>query len=660
MARNSPQSRLTLALEEKLEEKTRLSFLPNVELKKILNRGAIEELFDGKLPRLHRERRRTIINEIFNSRLRTLAAILFMHESEALGAFFKWCKSGQSELRDDGLPYAESTVRQYLSDFAPRFCREQLKVCAAVYKEKENHEESEQYYIDHREPIICMKELGRGYSGTVFDVQIAPGHLKDENGRINSQAVRLARKVFGSDYRRASATAEDHGRENKICQRLSDAPWMHKGLLYKRFSVVTRNTENRIVSCSLFYDLATCNLKEAFEGQQTDTAPPPWRTLNDRYRIIDQLCNIAQAMGFVHHANIIHQDLKPENILVFREGTSYELKIADYGLATEVRDLGENMSVTGSAEIGEFQAPEVRSRRNRVGWWSDDWSLACIILWVLAYMDEGTKGVKALKDAKETNRKDRTYDTFFESKTAQNGSVELVAGVKEYCRKLVDSFRTRDQKEGDTIEKLIKSLKDEVLQSSEKRRKLPHDYLFQKLNNAKATYASLVEAQVENEKRQQTEHFHPPPDTSQPLVTTCTPLCKAARVWTKSGAQGSKNLTEEIEKLLQRGDSPTDICHFQSHQTSPIYHAIWKTDEVLLRLLLDKGKNIDLLKPSPVHQRPPLAVAGSSGKVRLCKILVEYMKNNGMPIRQTDFLPRDRHTDNYQQIAALIQKYEKL
>lgn len=65
------------------------------------------------------------------------------------------------------------------------------------------------------------------------------------------------------------------------------------------------------------------------------------------------MCDICDALSYIHHKQVIHKDLKPENILVTRDG-SY-VKILDFGLS----DTNSIFTGKGPAGTLEYAAPEV-------------------------------------------------------------------------------------------------------------------------------------------------------------------------------------------------------------------------------------------------------------------------------------------------------------
>lgn len=106
------------------------------------------------------------------------------------------------------------------------------------------------------------------------------------------------------------------------------------------------------------------------------------------------MCQIIDAVRFIHLKGVIHRDLKPENILV---GHDFNLKITDFGAAKllgnheefngekidynavdaspEVSDTDRKGSFVGTAE---YVSPELL-KHNICGFESDIWAIGCIL-----------------------------------------------------------------------------------------------------------------------------------------------------------------------------------------------------------------------------------------------------------------------------------------
>lgn len=84
---------------------------------------------------------------------------------------------------------------------------------------------------------------------------------------------------------------------------------------------------------------------------------------------------ILQAVNFFHKKGVVHRDLKAENILLTRKTKPSSIKIADFGLAVEVR--GNERENFGYAGTPLYMAPEILKRQS-YGKPVDMWSCGVI------------------------------------------------------------------------------------------------------------------------------------------------------------------------------------------------------------------------------------------------------------------------------------------
>lgn len=54
--------------------------------------------------------------------------------------------------------------------------------------------------------------------------------------------------------------------------------------------------------------------------------------------------NILEALAYIHSKGIVHWDLKPENLILKSKDNDYDVKIADFGLASFVKE-GERLTL---------------------------------------------------------------------------------------------------------------------------------------------------------------------------------------------------------------------------------------------------------------------------------------------------------------------------
>ncbi|XP_008204879.1 extracellular signal-regulated kinase 2 isoform X3 [Nasonia vitripennis] len=92
---------------------------------------------------------------------------------------------------------------------------------------------------------------------------------------------------------------------------------------------------------------------------------------------------LLKAIKYIHSGNVIHRDLKPSNILL---NAQCHCKIADFGLARSVSQLGEGDGEDGSdptltdyVATRWYRAPEILIASRRYTKGIDMWSLGCIL-----------------------------------------------------------------------------------------------------------------------------------------------------------------------------------------------------------------------------------------------------------------------------------------
>ncbi|XP_015436934.1 PREDICTED: mitogen-activated protein kinase HOG1 [Dufourea novaeangliae] len=90
-----------------------------------------------------------------------------------------------------------------------------------------------------------------------------------------------------------------------------------------------------------------------------------------------------KAIKYIHSGNVIHRDLKPSNVLL---NAQCHCKIADFGLARSVTQIGEGDGETGSdptltdyVATRWYRAPEILVASKRYTKGIDMWSLGCIL-----------------------------------------------------------------------------------------------------------------------------------------------------------------------------------------------------------------------------------------------------------------------------------------
>ncbi|KAG4074962.1 hypothetical protein HA402_014541 [Bradysia odoriphaga] len=146
---------------------------------------------------------------------------------------------------------------------------------------------------------------------------------------------------------------------------------------------------------------------------------------------------VLQAVNFCHKKGVVHRDLKPENILLTSKTEPRSIKIADFGLAVEVR--GDERRLHGKAGTPLYMAPEILEGY-RYGKPVDMWSCG-VILYLLLIGDEPFVG--------------RTTNDLFE---------KIKAGVYHYPASRKDSISAEAK---DIVKRMLTMNPDKRITASE-------------------------------------------------------------------------------------------------------------------------------------------------------------------------------------------------
>jgi calcium/calmodulin-dependent protein kinase I len=68
--------------------------------------------------------------------------------------------------------------------------------------------------------------------------------------------------------------------------------------------------------------------------------------------------NLLEAVGHMHKKGIMHRDIKPENLLLQNTSNIYDIVLADFGLATKIKQPVEEILFKRCGTPG-FVAPEI-------------------------------------------------------------------------------------------------------------------------------------------------------------------------------------------------------------------------------------------------------------------------------------------------------------
>merc|ERR1719159_207694 len=90
------------------------------------------------------------------------------------------------------------------------------------------------------------------------------------------------------------------------------------------------------------------------------------------------VCNLLEAVTYIHSNGIMHRDLKPENILLVSKASDTDIKISDFGLAQMSKDFPNRLPRSHSICGSDFYlAPEV-IKQEEYGREIDIWSVGVV------------------------------------------------------------------------------------------------------------------------------------------------------------------------------------------------------------------------------------------------------------------------------------------
>jgi serine/threonine protein kinase len=175
----------------------------------------------------------------------------------------------------------------------------------------------------------------------------------------------------------------------------------------------------------------------------------------EKFAIWKQVCGITEALGSISNIETpedfasdsgrgsmigFHFDLKPSNILVNPNGV---WQITDFGQAKFTNMSGSNSRVAHVGGTDDFAPPEYEKIDERFSRKYDVWSLGCILLEAVAFAVRGTRGVKALDEARRSDFGHHTDERFWQA-DRDTGTACLKPAIAHYMEELLqaDSVRT--------------------------------------------------------------------------------------------------------------------------------------------------------------------------------------------------------------------------
>lgn len=244
----------------------------------------------------------------------------------------------------------------------------------------------------------------------MFDTELNSGFIEETDINIANhfteiQLIHPSRNGYSEVYK-----AKRFGKWHTL-KRITDSEKgnvRYQNLLEKEFEIAIQLSHPNIVQTIALEEVTEfgpCIVQEFIDGMTLDEFLANIHP--DKRQVKAMLCEICDALEYIHTHQIVHRDLKPNNILITRDGN--HVKLIDFGLAdTSSYDILKEPAGTTS-----FASPEQQSN-DKIDNRSDIYALGAIInnlpnptirLKSIAKKCLNPKPEKRFQSAKEIKRK---------------------------------------------------------------------------------------------------------------------------------------------------------------------------------------------------------------------------------------------------------------
>lgn len=254
---------------------------------------------------------------------------------------------------------------------------------------------------------------------------------------------------------------------NKQRQRLQNEIRLHKCCSHSSIVQLLEFFETDIDVCLV---LELCEGGELFERlvekkQKDQTCFSEQQSKRIMFQILS-------AVKYLHDQGIVHRDIKPENIVCAQRSEDTEVKLADFGLAKQVKKENNGRELLKASASGTtlYCAPE-RLKQSEESMAVDIWSVGCIMYFIIF-------GEPPFYSAKEDEDENEAEVMEFVTKgTIQfPPSVHLSEQLKDFLLKLLEKEPQKRITAGSALQHpWMKTESKEMMQvsSSDEKKSIP-------------------------------------------------------------------------------------------------------------------------------------------------------------------------------------------
>ena len=98
----------------------------------------------------------------------------------------------------------------------------------------------------------------------------------------------------------------------------------------------------------------------------------------ETFEVREILVQVTSGLDHAHDQGIVHRDIKGDNILIHQQDGKRFVKLADFGVATELIGGGSAL-MTMNRGTTQYFSPE-RAKGDAYGTKSDMWALGCLVI----------------------------------------------------------------------------------------------------------------------------------------------------------------------------------------------------------------------------------------------------------------------------------------